>query len=393
MFADRTNWNLAANRLSQVFALHRAAGKRLLDLTVSNPTECGFHYDEQKILRGLGNRASLRYEPDPRGMSSARAAVVRYYAERGVRISQDEIFLTTSTSEAYSFLFRLLCNPADEVLIPAPSYPLFDFLADIQDVKPVRYSLFYDYGWHTDLHELQDAITARTRAIVTLNPNNPTGHYLKHQEKIQLNEVCAARSLALIADEVFLDFGVSNETPRSLAENASAPTFTLSGISKICGLPQMKAAWLVVSGPAKWKNEAISRLEMIADTYLSMTAPVQLALPGLLEQRHQFQRQLMARVQSNLAELDHQLAGQDACSRLVLEGGWYSLIRLPARLDDEEFALRLLETKHVYVHPGHFYDFLGGNYAVLSLITPEETFREGVTLLLSEASPLVRSPR
>lgn len=386
MFANRTNWNLSANRLSQALAAHRASGEPLLDLTVSNPTECGFTYDKQTILRALANPAALRYEPDPRGMRAARAAVAGYYAEHHAQVPLDDIFLSTSTSEAYSFTFQLLCDPGDEVLIPAPGYPLFDFLADLHDVKLVRYSLLYDHGWQIDFHALQNAITARSRAIVVVNPNNPTGHYIKKSELQQLNEICAARGMALIADQVFLDFSIGTPAPLSLVQNEGALTFTTSGVSKICGLPQMKTAWLVISGPAALKSEATSRLEVIADTYLSMNAPVQLALPVLLEQRREFCRQLLSRVKKNLAGLDRQVASQDACSHLVMEGGWYSVIRLPVSVDDEEFALQLLERSHTHVHPGHFYDFAARNYAVLSLITPEETFAKGVALLISEAS-------
>lgn len=386
MFADRTNWNLGGNRLSQALAAHRASGKPLRDMTISNPTECGFKYDEQNVLRALANPAALRYEPDPRGMSSARAAVARYYANCAVKISPDEIFLTTSTSEAYSFAFRLLCNPGDEILIPAPGYPLFDFLADIHDVKLIRYPLLYDHGWQIDFLVLQQAMTARTRAIVIVNPNNPTGHYAKPMEAQWLSEICAAQEMALIVDEVFLDFPFANSAPVSLAGNVGALTLTTSGLSKSCGLPQMKASWLAVSGPAKLKSEAISRLEVIADTYLSMNTPVQLAMPVMLEQRHEFQRQLLDRVKRNIAELDRQLAAQDACSRLIVEGGWYAVIRLPANIDDEEFAFRLLQAKNVYVHPGQLYDFPDQKYVVASLITPEEEFAESAKLLLSQAS-------
>lgn len=386
MFAERTKWNLNANRLSQALVAHRASGKSLLDLTVSNPTECGFDYDEQTILRALANPEALRYAPDPRGMQSARAAVARYYADGAVKVSLDDVFLTTSTSEAYSFALRLLCNPGDEILIPAPGYPLFDFLADIHDVKLVRYPLLYDHGWQIDFLGLQNAITPSARAIVTVNPNNPTGHYTKPAETKRLDEICAAHELALIADEVFLDFAIDDLTPRSLAENEGPLTFTMSGLSKICGLPQMKVAWLVVSGPPDVKSDAISRLEVIADTYLSMNAPIQLAMPALLAQRHGFQRQLLNRVRRNLAELDRQLAAQDTCSRLAIEGGWYSVVRLPVSLNDGEFALRILKTSHTYVHPGHLYDFPGENYLVLSLITPERNFAEGVKKLLVQTS-------
>ena len=383
MFADRTKWNLAPNRLSEALERHRAAGTPLLDLTVSNPTECGFAYDERLILEGLRNPAALKYKPEPRGLLSARQAVQGYYAERGVSLDVDDIFLTTSTSEAYSYAFRLLCNPGDEILIPAPSYPLFDFLADLQDVKPVRYPLLYDHGWQVDFHALMQAINPRTRAIVVVHPNNPTGHFTKQAEVEKLNAMGTERGLALIGDEVFLDFCLGPERPASFAGNSAALTFTLSGISKICGLPQMKAAWLVVSGPQELKNEAKGRLEVIADTYLSMNAPVQLALPVFLSQGRAFQRQLMDRVRLNLAELDRQLSLQKVCSRLEVEGGWYGILRVPATRSDEELALSLLNENSVYVHPGHFYDFSSGGYLVMSLIGPEKEFSAGLKSVLT----------
>ena len=385
MFADRTNWNLAPNRLSEALARHRAARKPLLDLTVSNPTECGFAFEERAILEALRYPEGLKYEPAPRGLLSARQAVCEYYGKRGA-VSVDDIILTTSTSEAYSFVFRLLCNPGDEILIPAPSYPLFDFLADIQDVKLVRYPLLYDHGWQLDFHALEQAITPRTRAVIVVHPNNPTGHFTKRAEMEKLNAICAARGLALIADEVFLDFCLSEKHSSSFTANPGAPTFTLSGISKICGLPQMQAAWVVTSGPQDLKREALARLEVIADTYLSMNAPVQLAMPSFLWQRRAFQGQLMARVRRNLAELDRQLASQKVCSRLEIEGGWYAVLRVPAIRPDEELALSLLNEKGVYVHPGHFYDFPQDGFLVVSLITKECDVSQGLAGLLNALS-------
>ncbi|MGA7852670.1 MAG: pyridoxal phosphate-dependent aminotransferase [Candidatus Acidiferrales bacterium] len=383
MFAKRTNWNFAPNRLSEALARHRAAGKALLDLTASNPTECGFEYARGAILEALANPAALTYSPDARGLRGAREAVAGYYAAHGAAVAFDDIILTTSTSEAYSFAFRALCNPGDEVLIPQPSYPLFEFLAEIQDVKLVRYPLVYDHGWQIDFNALEGAITERTRAVIVVHPNNPTGHYVKASEMEALNRVCAARELAIIADEVFLDFALTDEARFSFAGNVGALTFTTSGLSKISGLPQMKAAWLIASGPEPMKAQALARLEVIADTYLSMNAPVQAALPVFLEQRHAFQRQLLARVMKNLVELDRQIALQKACSRLMVEGGWYVVLRVPATRPDEEFAIELLEGRGVYVHPGHFYDFAGDGYLVLSLITPEAEFREGVAAVLA----------
>lgn len=383
MFAQRTNWSLAPNRLSAALAQHRAAGKPLLDLTVSNPTECGFAYDQGAILEALRNPESLKYEPVAQGLASARSAVVEYYAEHATRVGIDEIFLTTSTSEAYSYAFRLLCNPVDELLIPAPSYPLFDFLAEIQDVKLVRYPLLYDHGWQIDFHALEQAVTARTRGIIVVHPNNPTGHYAKRAEIEKLNAVCSAHHLAVIADEVFLDFSLNAEPPPSFAGNQEALTFTMSGLSKICGLPQMKAAWLAVSGPQKLKCEALARLEVIADTYLSMNAPVQLAMPAFLARRHSFQSQLLTRIERNLAELDRQLAGQKVCSRLAVEGGWYAVLRVPATRSDEDLALALLNQKGVYVHPGHFYDFHCDGFLVVSLIASAGQFARALQGLLS----------
>ena len=383
MFAKRTNWNLTPNRLSEALAAHRAAGKPLLDLTVSNPTESGFEYDGAAILDALRNPAALSYEPNPKGLESARRAVAGYYADRGENVSAEDIFLTTSTSEAYSYVFRTLCDPGDELLIPSPSYPLFDFLADIQDVNLVRYPLLYDHGWQIDFHALEKAITPRTRGIIVVNPNNPTGHFVKRAEIMKLNSICSAREMAIIADEVFLDFALEGERPASFAANRGAPTFTVSGLSKICGLPQMKAAWLIASGPQEWKRETLARLEVIADTYLSVNAPVQLAIPKFLELRHAFQKQVIERVRRNLGELDRQLATQRSVSRLKVEGGWCAVLRVPATRSGEDLAIDLLSTHGVSVHPGHFYDFPSDGHVVLSLLTPNEIFAEGTKSLLA----------
>ena len=383
MFAKRTNWNLAPNRLSEALAVHRSAGKPMLDLTVSNPTECGFEYDGSAVLSALSNPAVLSYEPNPRGLESARRAVAGYYAERKEEVWIEDIFLTTSTSEAYSYVFRTLCDPGDELLIPSPSYPLFDFLADTQDVNLVRYPLLYDHGWQIDFHALEQAITPRTRGVIVVHPNNPTGHFAKRAEIAKVNSFCAAREMAIIADEVFLDFALEENRPASFAANRGALTFTLSGLSKISGLPQMKAGWLIVGGLQEWKREALARLEVIADTYLSVNAPVQLAIPKFLEQRHAFQEQVISRVRRNLAELDRQLAMQEACSRLTVEGGWCVVLRVPATRSDEDRAIELLTAQGVSVHPGHFYEFASDGYLVVSLITPERIFAEGTSRLLS----------
>jgi aspartate/methionine/tyrosine aminotransferase len=383
MFAGRTNWNLSPNRLAEALARRRAGGLPVIDLSASNPTECGFKYDTLAVLAALENPASLEYHPDPSGLKSAREAVREYYATRGEDVPADHMILTTSTSEAYSFIFRLLCDPGDELLIPAPSYPLFDFLADIQDVKLVRYPLFYDHGWHVDFHALEQAISPRTKGVIIVHPNNPTGQFVKDSECERLNGICATRGIAIIADEVFLDFTLKETQRPIFCLNRDALTFTMSGLSKISGLPQMKLAWLIVSGPENESREALDRLEVIADTFLSVSAPVQHAARSLLEQRHSFQKQLMSRVRQNVAELDRQLLAKESSVRLEIEGGWYAVLRVPATRSDEDLAIQLLEEDGVYLHPGHFYGFPSEGYLVVSLITPAESFALGISRILA----------
>jgi alanine-synthesizing transaminase len=385
MFADRTRWNLQPNQFSIALANCRKSGKRMLDLTASNPTTVGLHYDEPAILSNLAQRASLVYEPNPKGVRSAREAVVRYYAEvaKAAELDPESLILTASTSEGYSFIFRLLCNPGDEVLVGAPSYPLFEYLAEIQDVRLLSYELIYDHGWQIDFHSLREKLSPRTRAIVLVNPNNPTGSYVAEWERAELNEICRERELALVVDEVFLDFALDGKNRTTFATNQGALTFTLSGLSKICALPQMKLAWLVASGPERLKMEALARLEVIADTYLSPSAPIQHAAASFLESRGAIQRELMALVRSNLSELDRQLAGQRLCHRLEVQGGWYAILRVPVTRTDEELAVELLEQESVVVHPGLFFEFHSEGHLVLSLITPEADFAEGSRRLLA----------
>jgi aspartate/methionine/tyrosine aminotransferase len=325
----------------------------------------------------------MHYEPQPRGLLEARAAVARYYREsHQVEIDPERLLLTTSTSEAYSYVFRLLCNPGDEILVPKPSYPLFEFLADLADVKLVPYPLLYDHGWQIDFASLEKATTTRSRTVILVHPNNPTGSYVSSTEMAALNALCREHNLALIADEVFLDYAHDRKPRRSFATNQDALTFTLSGISKISALPQMKLAWIAISGPPEVVEAAGARLEIIADTYLSMNAPVQLAAPVLLDQRKRIQPILLDRLRRNLAELDAQLASHPSCTRLQVDGGWYAVLRVPVIESDEDLAIRLLKKGGVSVHPGHFYDFPNDGYLVLSLITEPAEFREGVTRLL-----------
>ena len=389
MFSSRTEWDLARNRYTEVLDQQRQAGREVLDLTASNPTTIGLQYGDDHLLRALANREALRYQPTQQGLSSARAAIAEYYQEQGIRVAADDLILTTSTSEAYSFVFRLLCNPGDTVLIPAPSYPLFDFLAELNDVKLASYELVYDHGWQIDFQSLQNARRkaesqgSRCRAVMALHPNNPTGNYVKPHEAIELSSFCAANELALIVDEVFLDYSLQSPLPTSFAANAEALTFTLSGLSKISALPQMKVAWTVVSGPAAKKSEALARLEVIADTYLSMNAPVQYAIPEMLAQRHGIQQQLMQRVRTNLAVLDTELARQSLCKRLAVDGGWYVLLRVPVLGSDEDLVVAMLSATGVLLQPGHFYNFPSDGHLVASLITPSDEFSRGIAAALS----------
>jgi alanine-synthesizing transaminase len=388
MFAERTAWELKKNRYTEELERARGTGAQLLDLTVSNPTACGFHFCDDRILQALNNPDALAYHPEPRGLLSARQAVCGYYGEHARRINlsrqiaPEQIFLTTGTSEAYSFLFRLLCNPGDQVLVPCPSYPLFDFLADIQDVKLAAYPLQYDHGWHIDFPVLESLITDKTRAAMVVHPNNPTGSFASRAEMSRLAQVCAEHGLALIADEVFLDYGVSDAIPASFAFHDDCLTFVLSGLSKIACLPQMKVGWVLVNGPAELRSEAEDRLEVIADTYLSMNAPLQFALPVLLEERRHIQPQLFDRIERNVRSLDEEIKKQGLVSRLEVQGGWYAVLRVPATRPDEELAIELIRQQKVIVHPGHFYDFPREGYLVVSLIAPEDQFREGIRRLL-----------
>jgi aspartate/methionine/tyrosine aminotransferase len=387
MFSSRTAWDLTPNRLAAELERLRARGRKILDLTESNPTRCGFKYNRRAILRALARPATLQYHPDPRGMLSARQAVAEYYHRRGsgaasLRVAPERILLTASTSEAYSFLFRLLCEPGDQVLVPSPSYPLFEFLAGLNDVELLPYPLLYDHGWQMDLHSLESAITPRTRALVVVNPNNPTGSFMKRQELEALNSLCARRSLALIADEVFLDYAHQDRARPSLAANRGVLTFALSGLSKISALPQMKVAWMVVNGPKSEVEQALARLEVIADTYLSLNTPAQVALPVLLAQRKVVQTQMRRRIAANRRQLTHQLASHPACRVLESEGGWYAVLRVPATGPEEDLALALLRRRRVLAHPGHFYGLAGEGHLVLSLIVPEGRFREGLRQVL-----------
>lgn len=378
-FSKRTNWNTEESELARAHRARVEAGLPIADLTASNPTRCGFKYSEE-LLSALGDPRALDYDPQPRGLRPAREAVCEYYASHGVEVSAEQVILTTSTSEAYSFLFRLLCDPGSEIVVPQPGYPLFDFLAVLDDVHVKSVPLVYDHGWQMDPEGFRMAINAKSRAIVLVHPNNPTGHFTKPWEAEELGRLCREFDLSLIVDEVFLDYGFEGMSASSFAGGLEGvPVFVVSGLSKIAGLPQMKAAWIVATGPQK--AEALERLEVIADTFLSMNAPGQWALPEWLKGRQSIQDQIRNRVSANLAELDGQLALQNSVRRLAVEGGWYAVLRIPA-LEPDEKTVNALLNKGVWVHPGYFFGMAESGWLVVSLLGPEIEFRSGVTMML-----------
>ena len=391
MFSSRTNWPLGPNRLSLEIEELRRQGVSLFDVTESNPTRCGFVFDGRDIFDALASPQALNYTPDPRGLLSARQAVASYYAERGITLDSAQIFLTTSTSEAYSYIFRLLADPGDAILVPQPSYPLFDFLAGLNDVRVIAYPLFYDHGWQIDLPALEERLEDRARAILVVHPNNPTGSFVRREELAELLAFCQRHDMALVADEVFADYSLAMDPQRIVSHAAvtEALTFTLSGLSKISALPQMKVAWAVVNGPAQLLRDALARLEIIADTYLSLSAPLALALPKLLETRRALQPQILARVRSNLQLIDARLAANQPINRLEVEGGWYAILRLPSIRTDEDWAIELARQDGILVHPGHFFDFSSEGHLVISLLTEGAVFEEGLRRILARVAHCV----
>ena len=373
-FSERTEWELGENAFAAKIRRARASGVELFDLTVSNPTACGLVYDAAALLAPLAEAGALVYEPEPLGMLSAREAVAGYY---GGVVGTERVCLTTSTSEAYSYVFRLLCDPGDEVLVASPSYPLFDFIARLDDVKLVEYPLHYHDGWQIDLEALAAAVTERTRAVIVVHPNNPTGHFCSGAERAALQSLCAKRGLALIVDEVFLDYPLPGLVAESFVVGSSpALTFVLSGLSKVCALPQMKCSWIVACGDAA--QGAMGRLEIVADTFLSMNAPVQHALPVWLAARGDLQGQIRARMVENLAVLDAVMAGS-GIQRLEMDAGWTAVLRVPRTVAGVEFCEAALE-RGVVVQPGEFYGLPAGR-AVVSLLTMPEIWRAGLLRL------------
>jgi len=381
MFSSRFHWDFRTNRLTQALEAMRRDGARILDLTESNPTRAGLVYPPE-IVHAFDDPRMLLYEPLPAGAAEAREAVASYYAARGERVETERILLTASTSEAYAWLFKLLCDAGDQVLVPRPSYPLFEFLANLESVEVRQYPLAYHGGWAIDLDALAAAVTERTRAVVLVNPNNPTGSYVKRAELQALSRLCAERRIALISDEVFSDYALGPDAERisTLVGVEECLAFSMSGLSKVAGLPQMKLGWIVASGPAKLRAEAIEKLEWIADTYLSVSTPVACAAARLLASGELVQRQIRERTAGNLAVAREMLAGS-AAGILAVEGGWYITVRMPRIRSEEDWAIQLLTQESVLTQPGFFYDFESEAFLIVSLLTMPEVFREGMTRL------------
>ena len=368
--------SLHSNALARIVAEKRRSGTRIIDLTESNPTRAGIRYPD--FLGSLAAPGSLLYEPEPFGLLSAREIVAREY-----QIPVERIVLTASTSEAYSWLFKLLCDPGDKVLIPHPSYPLFEYLAALESVRVAPYGLFYDYGWFIDFHTIEQALDERTRVIVLVNPNNPTGHFIRKREAEELVALAARHSLAIISDEVFRDYALrpKPDSMTSVQSIDAALVFTLNGLSKTVGLPQMKLAWMIANGPPDVVSEALARLEIVADTYLSVGAPVQHALGSLLELRGAIQQQIGERTRANLA-----LLCSSGLRTLEVEAGWYAVVVLGSSVSEDDFVAQLLQDSDVLVQPGYFFDFERSGYVVLSLLTEPDIFREGVERITKSLS-------
>ena len=382
MFSSRLNWRLPLTPFARLLDEKRSRGETILDLTESNPTLAGLAYPADRILAALGDARSLRYEPSSAGLAAARAAISEYYSGC---VAPERILVTASTSEGYAFLFKLLCDPGDEVLVPRPSYPLFEFLAELDSVRVANYPLVYYRGWAIDFDALASSVTERTRAVVVVNPNNPTGSFLKKDELAQLVALCRARNLALISDEVFADYGWEEDSRRvrSLIDTEGVLTFSLSGLSKVAGLPQLKLGWIVTNGPAVERAQALENLELIADTYLSVGTPVQWAAASLLDTRKRLQAQILERVRANRDFLAAQIGPDSPWRLLDAEGGWCAIIEAPRIRSEEEWALALLAEDHVLVQPGFFFDFETEAFLVVSLLTLPEIFQEGVRRVLA----------
>jgi len=389
-FAQRTQWPLQKNPLTQRLAALRDAGQEILDLTVSNPTQCGFPVDSQATLSPLSDHRNISYEPCPHGILEAREALCRFYAARGFDLAPERIFLTASTSEAYAFLFRLLADPGDSVLFPQPSYPLFDFLGGLNDVAVRYYPLIYEKRWRPDLEMFQSALEPGTRAVVVVNPNNPTGSFIRRQDFSVMAELCTKRGIPIISDEVFYDYRLNDgQNPVTLLDSRGNLTFVLGGLSKALALPQMKLAWVIINGPDGICRQACERLEIIADTYLSAATPIQNALKSWLTLQPKVSKMIMKRLRHNYATMQSVFGTERLGQCLETEGGWNAVARLPMSCQEESFVLGLLQEQKVLVYPGFFFDFREEPVIVVSLLPDEKIFQEAMARLQKQIKVVI----
>ena len=390
MFSKRFDYNTEENKLSKLLSDKKKSGIKLLDLTESNPTKAGFNYQNEKILESISHPDSLLYNPNPKGLLSARTSIKSYYKNFGVNINEENIFLASATSEAYSFVFKLLTDPFDEILIPSPGYPLFSFISELESVSIKYYNLKYFGldGFKIDFNSLNSQLSDKTKAIVVVNPNNPTGNYLKKNDLNELIKICKNKNISLICDEVFLDFNIDKEKDEIISTSGvnEIQTYTLSGISKVCGLPQLKLSWIIINGQKEICEVAKTKLEIIADTYLSVGTPIQLALQALLENRFYIQKQISDRIKSNYNFLKTIFPNDDRISILKTEGGWYSILRISENVDEEKLAFDLLDKQNVYIHPGYYFDFEEEGCIIVSLLTQQNTIKEGITRIKNHLS-------
>ena len=385
MFSDRVPSNREPNRLTRAVTAARVSGRRLIDLTVTNPTAVGLTYP-QSLLQPLASTAALTYAPEPFGLRTAREAVAADYARRGIGIATDRIVLTASTSEAYSLLFKLLCGPGgDEVLVPVPSYPLFEHLTRLDGVSPVPYRLEFHGRWALDAGSIDDAWTRNVRAVLAVSPNNPTGSLLSPAELSAIDALCADRSAAVIVDEVFADYTLDGVPRHASIGAARALTFRLGGLSKSAGLPQVKLGWIAVEGPEPLVREAMDRLELICDTYLSVATPVQAGAPDLIAAGAAIRQQILERVRSNYRTLLDLAQRVPSVEVLPAEAGWSAVLRVPSTRTEEDVVLDLIERDGVLVHPGFFFDFPHEAFLVVSLLPDSDTFAAGVRTVMERA--------
>ncbi len=377
MFSSRVPSERTVNRIAKLQAAMRASRVTYLDLTESNPTQVGLDYPVG-LLEGLGHARGLTYAPSPFGLLDARRAVAADFARRGIEVSPERVILTASTSEAYALLFKLLCDPGDEVLVPGPSYPLFEHLTRLDAVAATPYELEYHGRWALDFESLEHQISPRTKVMLVVNPNNPTGSFLSRPELDRVADLCQSKSLTLIGDEVFADYAWRDEAPPSVLQQDSALAFSLGGLSKSVGLPQLKLGWMAVTGPGGLVKDTLERLEIICDTYLSVSTPVQLALGELLDRGADVRQQIRARIVGNVHELERVMARHPSCQLLRGDGGWYAVVQVPATESEETMVVDLLERDHVLVHPGYFFDFPSEAFIVVSLLPRPDEFARGI---------------